>query len=184
METEEKIVKNQIYPSCLPTSKPKNTSNGIHSGWSNPPPFYFVQSNTPLFTPHFRDFSKQWHYKMDFVECEDPNSYLLFNTTNEFPSNTYYPPGVICAKERNKNFCPTSGESGSPLMSQDNDAFTRFTTDGILSFVKGCQRFYLGQIQSFNEQYFSALYDIETDINEGTIQVCKTCFHQEILKIN
>ena len=147
METEEKIVKNQIYPSCLPTSKPKNTLSGIHSGWSNPPPFYFVESNAPLFTPHFRDFSKQWHYKMDFVECEDPNFYPLLNTTN-----TYYPPGVICAKETNTLFCPTSGESGSPLMSQDDDAFTRFTTDGLLSFSKGCASFSFGKFHSYKDQ--------------------------------
>ena len=153
METEEKIVKNQIYPSCLPTSKPKNNSSGIHSGWSNPPPFYFVESNAPLFAPDFRDFSKQWHYQMNFVECEDPNV-SRYNYTYKFPSNTYYPAGVICAKETNRNFCPTSGESGSPLMSQDNDAFTRFITDGLLSFSKGCSGFFFGKFQSYMDQQF------------------------------
>ena len=151
MENEEKILKNQIYPSCLPTSRPKNSSYGIHSGWSNSPPFYFVQSNAPLFTPYYRDFSKQWHYKMDFVKCEDPNSFdsLFVNYTHKFASNTFYPPGVVCAKEKNGVFCPTSGESGSPLMTQDNDAFTRLTTEGLLSFVKGCGGFLFGKYQGF-----------------------------------
>ena len=163
METEKKILKNQIYPSCLPTSRPKNTSHGVHSGWSNSPPFYFVQSNAPLFTPYYRDYAKQWHYKMDFVECEDPNSFesLVVNYTHKFPSNTFYPPGVVCAKETNNLLCPTSGESGSPLMTQDNnDAFNRFTTDGILSFVKGCAEFFLGKYQGYLLPALNALTGI------------------------
>ena len=95
---------------------------------------------------------------MDFVECEDSNVFDRYNFTNKFPSNTYYPAGVICAKETNRNLCPTSGESGSPLMSQDNNyTFNRFTTDGILSFVKGCGSFFFGKYQSYIEEVLSTL---------------------------
>ena len=54
----------------------------------------------------------------------------------QFPSNTYYPPGLVCAKENTKWFCPTSGESGSPLMKKNDGG--RFEAEGILSFIKGC----------------------------------------------
>ena len=30
-----------------------------------------------------------------------------------FTTNTFYPPGTICAKEQFNQFCPTSGESGN-----------------------------------------------------------------------
>ena len=36
-------------------------------------------------------------------------------------------------------FCPTSGESGSSLMSFDTNTGT-YSTEGILSFTKGCSK--------------------------------------------
>ena len=115
-ELQKQLVKSRLYPTCLPKTRRPTSSFGVHSGWSNPPPFYYVQNNAPLYYPHYRDFLKQWHYKMDFVECKDPifSKSPLDEYAHEFPSKTYYPPGVLCAKERDEYLCPTSGESGSP----------------------------------------------------------------------
>ena len=52
-----------------------------------------------------------------------------------YTTDTYYPPGVMCASEPSKNFCPTSGESGSPIMIKTG---TKYSAEGILSFIKGC----------------------------------------------
>ena len=96
---------------------------------------------------------------MDFVECKDPIFLKspLDEYAHEFPSNTYYPPGVLCAKERDEYLCPTSGESGSPLMSRAN----KLTTEGILSFVKGCTRFAFGKYQAFLDEELSAQFNID-----------------------
>ena len=32
------------------------------------------------------------------------------------PLVAYYPPGLICAKDVTRQFCPNAGDSGSPLM--------------------------------------------------------------------
>ena len=76
---------------------------------------------------------KQWHYSMNITECKDPDQ------NYKFPSNSFYPPGAICAVEKWNEFCPTSGESGSPLMYEHNG---KFSVAGILSFTKGCSSFY------------------------------------------
>ena len=65
------------------------------------------------------------------------------------PTETFYPPGVVCAIEKNLHICPTSGESGSPLMSQGSDSYNRVTTEGILSFIKGCAAFAFGKYEDF-----------------------------------
>ena len=47
--------------------------------------------------------------------CEDP----IINVNGDqfnFPTDTYYPPGTICANEVYQEACFFSGDSGSPLM--------------------------------------------------------------------
>ena len=51
-----------------------------------------------------------------------------------YPTNSYYPPGTVCATEVLGEFCPTSGESGSPLMVTDGQG--RMAAVGISSFIK------------------------------------------------
>ena len=51
-----------------------------------------------------------------------------------YPSNSYYPPGTVCAVEKEGKFCPTGGESGSPLMVTDDEG--RMVAEGINSFIK------------------------------------------------
>lgn len=84
------------------------------------------------YVPLYRDFSKQWHYRMDFVECLDPAN-STFGPL-KCPSNTSYPAATLCAKDFAKQACFSPGESGSPLMVNETG---KFHTKGIFSFVKG-----------------------------------------------
>ena len=107
--------KYRIYPACLPMKQRKSTF-GYHSGWSNPIPFHILSKYAPGFTKFYRDFFKQVHYKMNILErCEDTDS-LAIGGMQEFPTNTYYPPGTVCARNTYSQACFFSGESGSPLM--------------------------------------------------------------------
>ena len=81
---------------------------------------------------------------MNVTTCKDPKTYedLLFSSSSfsnltytlNYPSNSYYPPGTVCAVEKEGKFCPTSGESGSPLMIKDDEG--RMVAEGINSFIK------------------------------------------------
>lgn len=130
-----------LTPICLP--QPLNTQDSqyaVHSGWSTPPPLKYLQDQLPLFEPLYRDFFKMWHYKMSLLPCQDPTQYFYdpFGPTGvnlTYPTNSYYPPGTLCAGEVDFSFCPTSGESGSPLMVQDGEG--KFQVLGLNSFIKG-----------------------------------------------
>ena len=132
---EEQSRTHNIYPACLPS--PYNNlqdTEAVHSGWSKPPPLDYVTNNAPLHEEYLREFFKQWHYSMNITKCEDPKNYLNSETLLTYPSNSYYPPGTVCAVERLGEFCPTSGESGSPLMVTDQEG--RMVAEGINSFIK------------------------------------------------
>ena len=82
-----------------------------------------------------------WHYKMEIKDkCKDSKvsvaGELLFSL--KYPSNTYYPPGLVCAKECTRNSCFSNWDSGSPLMVQKQENPKRYHIEGVLSFVKGC----------------------------------------------
>ena len=119
------------------------------------------ESEAPLYAAHYRDFAKQWHYSMEFWPCRDP-TFVGGNINSpagsedsyyfEEPANTFYPPGVICAREEYLHMCPTSGESGSTLMASDDakeGQWKRIRTEGILSFIKGCTAFAFGRFVDF-----------------------------------
>lgn len=127
--------KYRIYPACLPTNHQLSSITAIHAGWSTSPPVDFVRENVPAYREVYQYFSKQWHYNMTVETCKDPQTFIN-NSTLEFYTNSYYPPGTVCATEIFRKFCPTSGESGSPLMVKDERS--RFVAEGIQSFIKGC----------------------------------------------
>ena len=153
---QEEFIKNNINPACLPIKQNKKRRKNkkgkikgrgkhrqtqddyIHSGWSSPPPLSYLEQYAPLQIPHYRDFQKQWHHKMEVTSCEDPKENEFDGRPYHSPSNTYYPPGLVCAKEYTRYFCPTSGESGSTLMNYQGQ---RFLAEGIMSFIKGCGAF-------------------------------------------
>ena len=122
----------EIHTACLPKSDQSLPSYGVHAGWSSPPPIEFLEENLPPFVARYTDFHKLWHHNMTFKRCEDPDSDTIFsNETLKYPSNSFYPPGTICASEIFEEFCPTSGESGSPLMSIENG---KYILQGLQSF--------------------------------------------------
>ena len=127
-----------------------NEKNAIHSGWSKPPPIEYLWKYAPLYVPFYEEFSKQWHHRMNITECRDPTAFEGIDLGLEFQTDTYYPPGLICANEVIRNFCPTSGESGSPLMVKEESRPERYVATGILSFTKGCQLFSFGALPNHN----------------------------------
>ena len=173
---EDIFNENKIYPACLPSSSTARQSSErayrIHSGWSTPPSLSFIQKYVPFYTQYYKDFLKQWHYNMELTECRDPTQNDLFNVPIQFPSDTYYPPGLVCAKEHQRQFCPTSGESGSPLM---NEKSGRFEVDGILSFIKGCRMFVFNEVEPSSEQ-FSSWNSLDQRSNNPSVYTKLNCF--------
>ena len=152
--SEEEI--SRLTPICLPQSQDFNSSYAVHAGWSTPPPIKFVREELPLHEPFFRDFFRLWHYQMFIHPCQDPRQYFddPFGPTEvnlTYFTNSYYPPGTICARETNYGFCPTSGESGSPLMVEDDEG--RYQAVGLNSFIKGCSVF---SVDSISESFYNS----------------------------
>ena len=140
----------KIYPACLPPSGKETPTEGVHAGWSTPPPLNFLRQYATGFVQHVLDFYKMWHYKMDIdKKCEDSKvgSQVPLNLT--YPSNTYYPSGLVCAKEFTRSSCFSNGDSGSPLMVRNPDSPMRLYVEGLLSFVKGCDNLNFFQTFSF-----------------------------------
>ena len=142
--TEREI--SELTPVCLPQSH--SSEHAVQAGWSSPPSWqtflYFteaIQESTEAKEENFRQFFKLWHYNMTLLPCQDPQHYFSFTGPTDvnvkYPTNSYYPPGTLCATEKNHQFCPTSGESGSPLMVEDEEEGRLFVL-GFNSFMKGC----------------------------------------------
>ena len=142
----------KINPACLPKNN-LHHHHGIHSGWSHPAPLEFLQDQLPHFAEYYRDFRKQWHYNMTISDCQDPDKEYFNQNLYKYASNSYYPPATLCATEITGRFCPSSGESGSPLMTADSHG--RYMISGILSFIKGCSQFSYdrGDAHSYLVQY-------------------------------
>ena len=132
----------RLTPVCLPPSQ-SGKQFGLHAGWSAPPPPQFIKDFHPQFEPFTRDFHKMMHYNMTLLPCQDPKQFFDENGDTginvTYQTDSYYPPGTICAREKNSEFCPTSGESGSPLIVPDQEG--RFSALGVNSFLKGCSSF-------------------------------------------
>ena len=135
----------KIYPACLPPKDRSHPTEGVHSGWSKPPPLNFIERFAKGFLPYYSDFFKQWHYKMKIQEsCADPTKTQAFGLDVKYPSNTSYPPATVCALDVTAQSCFSTGDSGSPLMVREEKRPQRFYIEGILSFVKGCEQIVFG----------------------------------------
>merc|ERR550532_3296344 len=135
-----------INPICLPDPGRAAAKEGVQSGWSNPPPLYYFNQFGSGFLRFVADTFKQWHYKLNIEErCEEPRISEFAAQVIQHPSEAYYPPGLICAKDATLKFCPTAGDSGSPLMVWQDERRERYYIEGILSFLKSCERFTMEQ---------------------------------------
>ena len=129
----------RVYPACLPVHDREKPEVGTISGWAPPPPFYFIENYFSSLVQHFGDMFKQFHYKMEILKsCEDPKRIQVYGRYLQYPSNTSYPAGTVCAKEFTRH-CFSGGDSGSPLMVTDLNVSSRFYIEGIQSFLKGCE---------------------------------------------
>ena len=107
--------RNRLYPACLPLQQ-RTSETGYQSGWSAPIPYHILKKYSPGLLRVYSDFFKQNHYRMNVSQrCEDPKTNINGDQF-QFPTNTYYPPGTICAKDVYQESCFFSGDSGSPLM--------------------------------------------------------------------
>ena len=142
-----------LIPTCLPPSSsiPSLGSTAVHSGWFKPPPKPFLNKYAKPYTRFYKEFFKQWHYQMEIEECKDPIVNPVNGGSLKYPSNSFYPAGTICAKESTRMSCFSSGSSGSPLMIKQSE---RYYTEGILSFIKGCDVFAFGVGNSRGNRYF------------------------------
>jgi len=138
--------KHKIYPACLPPKvRSSPPTEGVHSGWSKPPPLHFLEKFGEGYIPFYSDFFKQWHYRMKIQEsCADPKKTQVFGEAVKYPSKTYYPPATVCAVDDTAQSCFSTGDSGSPLMVREEKRPQRFFIEGILSFVKGCEQLVMG----------------------------------------
>merc|ERR1711971_222343 len=148
---KEKTERLQVYPACLPLTQ-RTTRFG--------------------FLKVYEDFFKQIHYKMDILEkCEDANVLGITGIPAKFPTNTFYPPGTVCARNFYIQSCFYSGESGSPLMIRDERS-SRFYVEGFLSFIKGCSLVALTSAEGATER--ANLLFQETE--EPSIYTKVSCF--------
>ena len=131
--------KDKVYPACLPKYDGDEQSYAVHAGWSSAPPEEFLRETLrfddgqPAYYNHTEEFLKKWHYNMSIATCRDPEQDESENSF-QYPTNSFYPKATICATDIEKKFCPTSGESGCPLMLRKSE---RFEATGIQSFTKG-----------------------------------------------
>ena len=94
---------------------------------------------------------------MNITECKDPVTEFFTELPFNFPTDSYYPPGTICARETNREFCPTSGESGSPLMVRGQE--DRLEAVGLNSFIKGCSDFDFREVPDLPVSVLNQLSD-------------------------
>ena len=71
------------------------------------------------------------HTRMDITPCRDPAW---------MGSNTYYPPGVVCATDPSGASCLDTGDSGSGLVVPRAGQPRQYAWVGPLSFYRGCDR--------------------------------------------
>merc|ERR1712106_1025585 len=99
-----------------------------------PPKFYYVEKFFPFVIRKWSDLFKQFHYKMEIIDkCKDPENIQVFGKELQYPSNSSYPAGTICAKELIRH-CFGTGSSGSILRFKDKNKSSRFYIEGIQSF--------------------------------------------------
>ena len=143
-DAEGKPDLNRVIPICLPEPGRPQATEGVNSGWSLPPPLYYLNQFGAALLPTTPNINKQWHYKVKIDEkCKNPTFMQSLGVPLKYPSTARYPPGLICANEIMNEFCPNAGDSGSPLMVKRGD--DRYYMEGLLSYLKGCERFNIEQ---------------------------------------
>merc|ERR1712107_73446 len=118
---------------------------GILSGWGDPEPTY--RSHADSLDDYYKSNLINRQFRLSKFPCKDP-FYMK--------SNTYYPPGTICFKDKSASRCATFGYSGSPIVTPFNTTNgRRFAFRGPLSISKSCDRSI--QFTFFHDRYKARL---------------------------
>ena len=125
-------VHEEVLPACLPEQSQVSVgSKGILAAFKDPLPLsvYYLARFDRTVKKYRADELILRHTRMDVVECGDP-AWMA--------SHTFYPRGVLCARDPSAESCLDSGDSGSGLVMPRGDG--TFSWVGTLSFYKGCDR--------------------------------------------
>ena len=155
-----------VRPICLPPPGRKPPTTGVQAGWSRAPPPDFLERYGQGFLPLYTDLFKMWHYNLEIQKtCVDPNFNKAFNLPYNFPTDTYYPPGLMCAKDFTRGTCFTPGDSGSTLMAREETRPQRYYMEGLLSFIKNCDALAFSNVMSVSQQDTSVFLLIQSNEN-------------------
>ena len=91
----EPEARHRVLPVCLPL-EPLAGEEGVHSGWTTPPPAQYVEMEAPGYQKFYPDFLKQWHYKMRLTECSDVYTEIFPELSGV---QTFYPARSVCARD-------------------------------------------------------------------------------------
>ena len=127
-----------IWPACFPKETYVKGVPGVVSGWRDPIPSYFDYRNSEQTSQAYRLLNLELRQaRMELLEeCEDPEWMTIANST-------FYPRGVICARDPSASSCLHFGNSGSPLLLPFAGWLggpRRFSWVGSLSMYKGCDQ--------------------------------------------
>ena len=125
-----------IWPACFPKEEYVPGLPGLISAWRDPTPVYFSYNNADQTAYSYRLGNLEMKQaRMDLMEeCQDPSW---------MGSNSFYPRGVICAKDPSASSCLHFGNSGSGLLLPFAGWVggpQRYSWAGSLSMYRGCDQ--------------------------------------------
>ena len=133
------VSRRTIWPICFPKKEYLKDVPGILAGWRDPrPPYYGYgddEENANVF--RLRNLETRQARMNQTAKCEDP-------AWMKIPSpGTFYPAGVVCARDPSGASCLQFGNSGSGLMrayiGHPGGPYW-YSWEGSLSMYKGCDQ--------------------------------------------
>ena len=133
------VSRTTIWPICFPKKEYLEGVPGILAGWRDPRPSYFSLNNQAETANDYRlkNLETRQVRMEQMAKCEDP-------AWMKIPSpGTFYPAGVVCARDPSGASCLQFGNSGSGLMrayiGQSGGPYW-YSWVGSLSMYKGCDQ--------------------------------------------
>ena len=142
-----------IWPACFPKEEYFNELPGLVSGWKDPTPVYFSYNNADQTARSYRiDNLEMKQARMELMtECKDPDWMGIHD-------GSFYPQGVICARDPSAASCFHFGNSGSGLLLPFAGWFggpRRYSWAGSLSMYRGCDQATVVDISGNTKEAFS-----------------------------
>ena len=142
-----------IWPACFPKEEYFNDLPGLVSGWKDPTPVYFSYNSADQNARSYRlDNLEMKQARMELMtECKDPDWMGIHD-------GSFYPQGVICAKDPSAASCFHFGNSGSGLLLPFAGWLggpRRYSWAGSLSMYRGCDQATPVDISGSTKEAFS-----------------------------